>query len=73
MTDKYLHHHCMMCQTIEVQGIRMSLDSYYKAGGGKEAVTSGICEENTCINSYILFSSGGDEGLAKIIKKELSK
>lgn len=68
-----LYHHCIMCQTVEVQGIRMSIDTYHKAGGNDQDLTSGVCNEHDCKSALILYCSNGDEGLANILKKEMEE
>ena len=55
---------CMMCSKV-YEGDITKYD-------GKN-VSHGVCTEPDCISAYILFSSGGDEGLALKIKEDIQK
>lgn len=69
--DDELYRHCLMCKTIEVQGIRMGIDAYYKIGGSKDKVTSGVCSHIDCRAAYIEYVSGGDERVKRSLEKLL--
>jgi len=70
MTDR-IYTECMMCHMIDMGRIKIERKTYDKAGGNPKYLSHGVCDSSDCINAYILFSSGGDEELAKILKEEL--
>lgn len=70
MTKK-IYTECMMCHYVDMGRIKIERKTYDKAGGNPEYISHGICDNPDCRNAYVLFASGGDEGLAAILKKEL--
>lgn len=70
MTDK-LYHHCMMCDLVSVDGVRMRAQDFTKAYPSK-SYTSGVCESKSCLDQYCI-EVIGDDNLIDLILEDLHR
>lgn len=73
MTEDVRYLACLMCRKVDFNGIRFSEEAYLEAGGNPEYLSHGVCSDPDCRSAYVLHASGGDVGLAELIKKELEE
>lgn len=69
VTNNKMYRHCMMCDLVNIDGVRMKADDFRLAYPGV-AYTTGVCEFDECLDRYCL-EIVQDENLAELIRKNI--